>query len=137
MDFVVEAIFIVLAPCITGNMVRSRSARSAEKRAEAAASGAGTAIPCRVAWKAGIGVPVAVYGRLVGDAAGPAFVPRRHKAVRLPAGGRVSISVHWRPGMQLLRYRAPDGQEIHIVCYDADRAAIVRYLRVPNAAHFD
>lgn len=127
---------VALASWAVGAVMRSVVSRRAAMRSVAGAPREGFSVPCRLAWAAGIGKTGFVYGKLARGAAGVCFIRPLQRITHIPEGGRVSRNSHWRPGMQVLQYRTPDGGDLRILCYAADSDTIVRYLRVPDPADF-
>lgn len=137
MEFVIELVALALVGWAVGAAARAVISRRAGRRAEVVAGGTIAAVPCRLAWKAGNGARGFVYGKLTRDDSGVCFKRISRRPIRVPEGGRISRNRHWRPGMQLLQYRTPEGEELRFLCYDADCDTVSQYLRVPNPADFD
>ncbi|WP_328963920.1 hypothetical protein [Streptomyces virginiae] len=131
MDVLVEMVALALVALAAGTLTRRTVARRAEARTAAATGGAAVAVPCQARRRRFFG-----YGKLRtgADGTGAVFAAPLRRAVALPMGGRVVAWGSRRPGMQVLEYRAPDGQRIDFLVYDAEAARTARLLGVPDPA---
>ncbi|WP_406086434.1 hypothetical protein [Streptomyces virginiae] len=136
MDVLVEMVALALVALAAGTLTRRTVARRAEARTAAATGGAAVAVPCQARWRQGVRRRFFGYGKLRtgADGTGAVFAAPLRRAVALPMGGRVVARGSRRPGMQVLEYRAPDGQRIDFLVYDAEAAHTARLLGVPDPA---
>ncbi|MFJ7780246.1 hypothetical protein [Streptomyces yangpuensis] len=136
-ETVVEWVVLALVAFLAGSVMRRTVARRAAGRTEAASGGAAAAVPCRARWRQGARRRTFGYGKLGAgagaDGAGAVFKAPLRPAVRLPVGGRASVRESRRPGMRVLEYRAPDGQRIDFLVYDAEAERAAALLGVPVA----
>ncbi|MFD4245741.1 hypothetical protein ACFWP3_29735 [Streptomyces sp. NPDC058525] len=127
----VVLVLIVSAVLLAKKLVVPAVAGRAERRA-----GAAGAVPCRMAWRQGLGRRGSVYGRLSAQGEGVVFTPPGRRPVPLPTGGRASRRPSRRPGMQLIAYRGPGGEELELLVHDAEADAVTGLLRIPDPADF-
>ncbi|MFJ6780127.1 hypothetical protein [Streptomyces yangpuensis] len=135
-ETVVELVVLALVAFLAGSVMRRTVARRAAGRTEAASGGAAAAVPCRARWRQGARRRTFGYGKLGAGGAGgggAVFKAPLRPAVRLPVGGRASVRESRRPGMRVLEYRAPDGQRIDFLVYDAEAERAAALLGVPVA----
>ncbi|WP_030730051.1 hypothetical protein [Streptomyces sp. NRRL S-237] len=115
---------MALGALLAGTLARRTVARRAEARTAAAAGGTAVAVPCQARWRQGARRRFFGYGKLRtgADGTGAVFAAPLRAPVAVPVGGRVVARGSWRPGMQVLEYRAPDGRRIDFQVYDAEAA---------------
>ncbi|MEV7525643.1 hypothetical protein [Streptomyces sp. NPDC091371] len=142
METLIEVMFelvmlgvVALGALLGVKLAKSGVARRAARRAGAV--GEDVAIPCRMAWKQGLGGGSFVYGQLRRAEDGAVFDRPGRRPVALPVGGRASRRPDgWRPGMQLFEYRGPGGEELRLKVHDAEADLAASLLRIPDPADF-
>ncbi|MGW4609934.1 hypothetical protein [Streptomyces lannensis] len=125
-----EVIVLGLVALVSGVAVRSVIGRRTARRAAHFERGDRVAIPCRIAWRSGLGRGAFVYGKLTSDGDGAVFTRPARRPVRLPVGGRAVRRAAWRPGMQVFEYSSPGGEELRLQVYNGDSERVARYLQM-------
>ncbi|MEU9006744.1 hypothetical protein [Streptomyces sp. NPDC048551] len=133
---IIEWAILALTVLAAGTSIRAVTSRRAVRRATGALAGVEVAIPCRVAWKDGLGRHGFMYRKLTRQSHGSVFKRPARRPVTLPVGGRALLGPSWRPGMQVFEYRAPGGEELRLQCYEAEAHLVATLLRIPDPTDY-